>query len=309
MQPRSASVLPYPTRATAMPATLSANWPNFRWPAVTPRLDLPSRGTDFSECGFRDPSFQLFGDTMQHAAAASLFEHLETRVLFAGESDMVVRWNEITIDALRADRTLPGPGWSSRSMAMMSLAVFDAVNTLDGSNRPYLSNPQTYTARNTSMDAAVASAAYRVLVDIYPQQKPMLDAQLAASLAEVPDGPKETRGVQLGRITADAILRDRRHDGSDRVVDYTVNPDPGHWQPDPLNDGQIAWGTGWGKVTPFILHKDDQFQAPAPPAMNSAAYAASLNEVKSLGAKDSTTRTAEQTQIGVFWGYDRGGMG
>src|SRR4051794_21080469 len=243
------------------------------------------------------------------SSSSSSFEQLETRVLFAAESDMVVRWNEITIDALRADHTLPGPGWSSRSMAMMSLAVFDAVNTLDGSYRAYLSSPGNYKLSNTSMDAAVASAAYRVLVGIYPAQNPMLDAQLAASLADVRDGPKETRGVQLGRITADAILRDRRHDGSDRIVDYTVNPAAGHWQPDPLNDGQIAWGAGWGKVKPFVLHKDDQFQAPAPPAMNSAAYAASLNEVKSLGAKDSTTRTAEQTQIGVFWGYDRGGMG
>jgi hypothetical protein len=159
------------------------------------------------------------------------------------------------------------------------------------------------------MDAAVASAAHDVLVGLYPQQRSMLDAQLTASLADVPDGPKETRGVQLGRFTADAILRARRHDGSDRIVNYTVNPAPGHWQPDPVNPDQLAWGPGWGKVKPFVLRRDDQFQAPPPPAMDSAEYAASYNEVKSLGAKNSTTRTQEQTQIGIFWGYDRAGMG
>jgi hypothetical protein len=246
---------------------------------------------------------------MQQATAPSSFEQLEPRVLFASQTDMVVRWNEITIDVLRADTTKPGPGWSSRAMAMMSLAVFDAVNTLDGSYRPYLSNPHGYKESNTSMDAAVASAAHGVLVSLYPQQRSMLDAQLTASLADVPDGPKETRGVALGRFTADAILRDRGHDGSDRVIDYQVNPAPGHWQPDPVNPNQIAWGPGWGKVEPFVLRHDDQFQAPAPPALNSAEYATSYNEVKSLGEKNSTTRTAEQTQIGIFWGYDRGGMG
>jgi hypothetical protein len=242
-------------------------------------------------------------------AIAPAIERLEPRTLLATATDMVVHWNEITIDVLRADTTRPGPGWSSRAMAIMSLAVFDAVNTLDHSFRPYLSSPGGYNAHNTSMDAAVASAAHRVLVNLYPDQKSSLDTELADSLATVPDGPSETRGVALGRKTADAILRDRRHDGSDRVVDYEVNPAPGHWQPDPINPNQTAWGPGWGKVKPFVLRKDDQFQAPAPPALTSAEYAASFNEVKSLGEKNSATRTPEQTEIGIFWGYDRAGMG
>jgi hypothetical protein len=236
-----------------------------------------------------------------------LFESLEHRVLFT--VDMVLQWNETAVDVLRADTTLPGPGWSSRALAITSVAIFDAVNSVDRSYDPYLTQLNGYTRRNTSIDAAIASAAHRALIELYPAQKPMLDAELAASLAQVPNGQAENRGVQLGRIVADQILDERQHDGSDRVVPYTPNPASGHWQPDDVNPGQVAWGPGWGDVKPFALHSGDQFRAPAPPAMASAEYAAAYNEVKELGALNSATRTADQTEIGIFWGYDRSGLG
>jgi hypothetical protein len=242
---------------------------------------------------------------------------LETRVLFSSPHqspppagvDMVMRWNNIIMDTLRADRTLPGPGWSSRNMAIANLAIYDAVNAIDGSYQPYLSSLHGYYEHNTSMGAAVAAAAHRALVALYPGQKAMLDGQLAASLADVADGPQERRGVKLGEATASAILANRANDGSDALVPYTVNPAAGHWQPDPINPSQIAWGPGWGQVKPFALASGDQFRAPAPPDMDSAAYAAAYNEVKSLGEKNSATRSADQTQIGIFWAYDRAGTG
>src|SRR5690606_9118688 len=70
-----------------------------------------------------------------------------------------------------------------------------------------------------------------------------------------------------------------------------------------------AWGPGWGLVTPFVINTSDEFLPPPPPAMTSAEYTAAFNEVKELGRIDSATRTAEQTEIGVFWGYDRAGLG
>lgn len=234
-------------------------------------------------------------------------ETLEHRVLFT--ADMVLQWNETAVDVLRADQTLPGPGWSSRALAITSLAIFDSVNSVDGSFDPYRVRLSNYTRNNTSIDAAVASAAHRVLTKLYPAQKTMLDTELTASLAQVPNGPKENRGVQLGRQVADVLLRSRAHDGSSNTVQYTPNPAPGHWQPDPLNPGQTAWGPAWGDVKPFALRRGSQFRAPAPPALDSATYAAALNEVKELGSKTSTTRTTDQTEIGIFWGYDRSGMG
>src|SRR3954465_9181413 len=105
------------------------------------------------------------------------FETLETRQLMstgggnaAGTEDMVLRWNDIAMDVLRADTTLPGPGWSSRSLAMTSLAVFDAVNSIDGSFEAYALRVRGHDARTTSVDAAVASAAHDVLAALYPAQ-------------------------------------------------------------------------------------------------------------------------------------------
>jgi hypothetical protein len=234
-------------------------------------------------------------------------ETLEHRVLLS--ADMVIQWNRIAVDVLRADTTKPGPGWSSRALAMTSLAIFDSVNTIDRSYDEYLTQLNGYNARNTSVDAAIASSAYRTLLNLYPAQQAFLDQKLSESLAQVPNGSAENRGVQLGRTVADELLDERQHDGSDAIVPYTPNPAPGHWQPDEVNPNQLAWGPGWGEVKPFALRNGHQFRAPAPPALDSEAYASSYNEVKELGAKNSTTRTADQTEIGIFWGYDRSGMG
>lgn len=244
----------------------------------------------------------------------AIIDDLEPRRLLsaaaaAAKDDMVLHWNDVAMNVLRADRTLPGPGWSSRSLAITSIAVYDAVNSVERTNAPYALLASGYSRGNTDVDAAVASAAHDALAALYPLQKSTLDAELAASLATVPDGARETRGVALGRQTAAAILAARADDGSATVVPYTVNTAPGHWSPDPLNPTQAAWGPGWGLVKPFALQKPDQFQAPPPPAITSAEYAASYNEVKSLGAKNSTTRTADQTQIADFWAYDAAGMG
>lgn len=243
--------------------------------------------------------------------SGALLEPLEPRTLMSAApgDDMVLHWNDVAMNVMRADTTLPGPGWASRSLAITSLAIFDAVNSLDRTHDPYEILVKGYQRRDTSIEAAVASAAHDVMAALYPAQQAMLDAELSASLMSVPDGPKETRGVALGKITAAALLAARADDGAYDVTPYEVDPAPGHWSPDPYNPGQIAWGPGWGLVEPFALQSGDQFQSPPPPDMTSAEYAASYNEVKSLGARDSTTRTADQSEIAVFWAYDAGGMG
>ena len=254
-------------------------------------------------------TLQLFGP--------GAIELLEARVHLSANQgnhkridDMVLHWNEITVDVLRADQTLPGPGWSSRNMAIESIAIFDAVNAIDKSYTPYASQPKGYEKSNTSMDAAIATAAHDALVALYPQQAATIDAEWDDSLKRSHDpAKKEARGIELGHLTAKAILDLRADDGSSDITPYTVDPSAGHWQPDPVNPSQLAWGPGWGKVTPFALSSGNQFRAEAPPAMNSAAYADAFNEVKSLGEKNSATRTAEQTEIGLFWAYDRAGTG
>src|SRR4051812_22870064 len=111
--------------------------------------------------------------------ASQSLETLEPRRLFSSTSaDMVLHWNEVAMDVLRADRTLPGPGWSSRTLAITSVAVFDAVNAIDRSFEKYLVQPRGSDRSNTSMDAAIASAAHDALAALYPAQKPAIDAEL-----------------------------------------------------------------------------------------------------------------------------------
>jgi hypothetical protein len=236
-------------------------------------------------------------------------EGLELRLLMSGSpaTDMVVRWDNVTIDVLRADRTLPGPTWASRTFAIESAAVFDAVNAIDGSYEPYVFDGQA--PRGASMAAAIAAAAHAVLVAIYPQQRVMLDQAYQQSLATVQNSPAKTKGIVHGEKVAQLVLNDRRRDGSDANPTYTSDGLPGHWESDPLNPGQHALGVAWGDVDPFTMTGGSQFRPPHPPDMTSAAYTAAFNEVKSLGEKNSLLRTAEQTEIGIFWGYDRAGLG
>src|SRR6185436_8762602 len=117
-------------------------------------------------------------------------------------ADMVLQWNDVLRDAVRTAGT-PAPA-ASRIMAITQAAVYDSVNALDRTHEVYLvdalANPQA------SREAAVAAAAHRALVTIYPAQATALDAKLNASLATITDGKAEDDGVALGQAVADQVL-------------------------------------------------------------------------------------------------------
>jgi hypothetical protein len=165
------------------------------------------------------------------------------------------------------------------------------------------------------MKAAIAQAAHDTLVALFPSQAPSFAGQLAEDLAEIPDGRVKANGVALGKRTAAAILAVRANDGSERPgpreprvgIEFLTSNDPGKWRQDPISLIPLALGAYWGDVKPFVLERADQFRVPSPPRLDSADYAAAYNEVKTLGGDGlgtPTTRTAEQTQIGIFWAYD-----
>jgi membrane-associated phospholipid phosphatase len=104
----------------------------------------------------------------------------------------------------------------------------------------------------------------------------------------------------VGSAVAQQILAWRSTDGSAAVVPYTPGTNPGDWQPTPPAF-LPALGPQWPQVTPFAMTGGSQFRPPPPPALGSAEYATAFNEVKGLGAANSATRTAEQTQIAFFW--------
>lgn len=222
--------------------------------------------------------------------------------------DVVLAWNRIASDVLRDNESLQNPGMASRSMAMLNLAIYDAfAMTTDGQTSFY--HYGAAGAPTASTDAAAAQAAYTVLSSIYGDQQATLDIALATSLGQIADGPSKAAGEAMGVQIGQSIVDRRVDDGYDSSVQYLPTNLPGHWQPDPLNPGQEAWGPAWGNVETFALASNTQFLPGPPPELDTPEYAAAFNEVKDLGSIDSTLRTADETEIGAFWAYDRLGLG
>jgi hypothetical protein len=230
-------------------------------------------------------------------------------------SDAVLRWNAVANQASAIDHGLNypsqqfGPTRLSRAMAIVQIAVYDAVCAIDGTYQSYL--PGLTAAPNASLDAAIAQAAHDALTALYSEQQAMFDQALATDLAAIPDGPAKTQGIAVGQQAASQILAARENDGSAKDVtdptNYTYGQLPGQWRPDPLHPNALPLTPDWGSVTPFVLESGSQFRPPPAPALTSSDYTSAFNEVKSLGGSSPTsptTRSDEQTDIGLFWGYD-----
>lgn len=233
-------------------------------------------------------------------------------------------WNEAGLRAIAFDSTPPFPGQppvsfdelgptrASRAMAIMHIAIFDALNAIARRYPPY-AGPLPALA-DSSPDAAIAQAAHDTLAALYPRQSARFGQWLRDDLARLPPGRATLDGIDLGRRAAAAILALRANDGfyrGEAIVgaDYPLLTQPGQWRPDPVSQNPIALGAGWGRVRPFVLQSAAQFRAPPPPALGSAEYTAAFNEVRRLGGDGihtPTMRTPDQTRIGIFWGYDGG---
>ncbi|MCS0609237.1 vanadium-dependent haloperoxidase [Massilia solisilvae] len=203
-----------------------------------------------------------------------------------------------------------GPTHSSRAMAIVQLAVFDAINAIDQKYPSYAGLPRA--PSDTSADAAVAQAAHDALAALWTSQRARFDKWLANDLAHIPDGRAKYNGIAVGRQAAAAVLALRADDNSDNTdrtvgVDYFPSNAPGHWRPDPVSMSTAALGVTWGQVRPFVVPSVDQFRVPPPPALTSSQYTSAFYQVKRLGGDGRTTptdRTREQTVIGMFWSYD-----
>jgi hypothetical protein len=233
--------------------------------------------------------------------------------------DSLHRWNVIAINASGLDHTpvAPGenrvfgeqlgPGRSSRAMAIVHIAMFDALDAVVGDFTSYTG---THAGPGSiSVDAAISQAARDTLAAQFPSQTPTFNAYLAQDLAAVRNGQQRANGIDLGHRAAAAILAMRLNDGSQIPephvgVDYFPSDQPGHWRQDPISLIPLALGAHWGECLPFVVNSTSQFSAPPPPDMTSAAYTAAYNEVKNLGGATGTQRTEEQTFIGIFWAYD-----
>jgi hypothetical protein len=222
--------------------------------------------------------------------------------------DSIRSWNEIAINAAGLDHTPVAPGEnrvfgeqlgpcrSSRAMAIVHIAMFDAVVAVFGGYESYTG----VQAPKGKISAGIAAS------------QAALDAALAEDLAAAGKEKERTNGIELGKRAAAAILALKAADGSQHVeprvgVDYFPSNFPGHWRQDPVSLIPLALGGKWGHCVPFVLESGDQFRIPPPPALDSTEYAAAYEEAKRLGGDGvvtSTARTPEQTEIGTYWAYD-----
>ncbi|MCE5280266.1 MAG: vanadium-dependent haloperoxidase [Planctomycetaceae bacterium] len=220
----------------------------------------------------------------------------------AVRADAVLDWNNVWLDMIRATGGPPAP--VSRAGAMVHVAIFDSVNSIDRLYYPYLVKldaPPT-----ASHEAAVAAAAYNVMSCLYPSQQSVLDSRYASALAAIPDGAGKMQGVTLGAAVASAVIADRAADGWDTPGTYTPAGTPGTWRPTPP-DYTAAFDPQWKSVQTWSIPSVEAIRPPAPPDLTSPEYAAEWLEVYQKGALTGSTRTTEETQLASFWANDRDG--
>lgn len=212
---------------------------------------------------------------------------------------IVIAWNKALVHIVQTPGAQPATVHPTRSFAILHAAMYDAVVSISQNAPPYLvAVPASHQARS---DAAAATAGHDTLAALYPGMKGALDQQLASELAAIPEGAGKQQGIQVGQAVAARLIALRADDGSGGVPPpFIPGTQPGDYRPTPPNFPAPVFTT-WGDVKPFVLDNAAQFRPGPPPTLTSTAYAAALNEVKSLGQDSSTTRTADQTVIAKFW--------
>jgi hypothetical protein len=248
-------------------------------------------------------------------------------VIFActvAQAEVIIEWNDTLLDVIRLTGGAPGP--LSRTIAMMNVSMYDAVNGIDRvvhpstSYRPYQTNLPTPLV-DSSREAA--AAAHVVLSNAYQGDSAslaLIQARYDAQLAMIPDGAAKTHGISFGQSVGASMLVLRADDGHNADPSYTPGGNAGDWRTTP--DGLFGppFTPQWGNVRPWSLTSGSQFRpthltdfGTMENLLQSSEYADQINgapgvpSVKELGARNSTTRTADETEAAWFWANDRDG--
>jgi len=218
---------------------------------------------------------------------------LLTAPMTAAAGNVITDWDEKAISLVQTG-TVPPPPTANRALAILHIAMFDAVNSIEPRYKPYkIRLPAT---PDTSKEAAAAAAAGAVLVSLVPDAAENVQSSLTSYLATLPDGEAKSKGIKLGQEVAAKILEARAKDGASAPDAYRPRAQPGVYIPTPIT---VGWS--FGKMMPFALTSPSQFRAGPPPSLKSAEWAQNYNEIKDLGAKNSTKRTDRQTEDANFW--------
>jgi hypothetical protein len=179
-------------------------------------------------------------------------------------------------------------------MAIVHLAMFEAVNSIEPRYRAYRSTlPATPTI---SKEAAAATAACVALSKLLPDLTADLNTALTTYLATLPDGTAKADGIKLGTESAEAILAARAGDGSGAPDSYRPITTAGVYIPTAT---MVA--PQWPNLTPFAMTSPAQFRPEPPIALASEQWGKDYNEIRELGSRTSSKRTARQTEDATFW--------
>jgi PAP2 superfamily len=207
----------------------------------------------------------------------------------AARANVITDW-----DAKAVAFAAPG-AQGQRELAMVHVAMFDAVNAIERRYRPYL--VQLTVPTTTSQEAAAATAAGTVLAGLPARRATAeMKAALASYLAALPDSEARSAGMKLGEAVAAKVLEARRNDGANAPDAYRPRTTAGVYVPTP-----ITLGSTWPAMTPFALTKPSQFRPQPPIPLANPEWAADYNELKDYGGKTSTKRSAQQTEAARFW--------
>ncbi|MFN8190513.1 MAG: vanadium-dependent haloperoxidase [Nocardioidaceae bacterium] len=201
-----------------------------------------------------------------------------------GESSrVIIDWERTSIRTVYTEGLSPVPS-GALYLGFTSLAMYGAVQ-------------RAQHVGHSSATAAAAVAAHDVLAEYFPASQATLDADLATSLAAVPDGPAEATGTRIGAAVADALIASRADDGrNDPSIVYAKPAGVGVWQPAAGGSMLVPW---LGFVRPLVLRH--VIGAPGPDSLTSADYAADFDETRRLGAATGSERTAWQTDTALFF--------
>jgi hypothetical protein len=212
------------------------------------------------------------------------------------QADIVLDWNVRMLETLAGQ----SPFATARYAAITQLAVFEAVNSIEGTYEPYVS--MIAAPDGASADAAAAAAAHAVLKHYFPLQAVALDAALAASLAAVADGPAKEDGIAIGVAAATAMIALRAHDGSGSPKLYVpASTAPGQWQRTPTCPAGGGTNFHWRDVTPFAIPSASAFRLGPPPQLVGGEYAKDFGEVVGVGEIGSAERPLDREDAARFY--------
>jgi hypothetical protein len=215
----------------------------------------------------------------------------------AADPRVVADWNATAVATIVTD-ALKGPAEAYVYFAFTQLAIYNAVEGITGDYRLY--RWHAHAPAGASPEAAAAAAGHRLLMTYFPASQSRLDAALAASLANVPDGASEDLGVAFGIKAADRIVELREDDGRNAPLEFTMPVGPGVWRP--TADPPVPFFDPWlSQMDPLVMEEPDQFRPGPPPPLTSKQYAKEFNEVKALGGATGSSRTPEQTKTAQFF--------